>query len=95
MNKRLLLISFILISLLLVPTISALDLSDITKLDNIDTYTKLDTYGKYDIRNSILGIPFLQLDKVEEIELIENSDMCGEDCYAIKKYYLSTKGQFF
>ncbi len=63
--------------------------------DNIDQFTKDATtsaYGRYEIRNSVLGIPFLQLSKVADIELIENSDSCGIDCYAEKEITLYNDG---
>jgi len=52
--------------------------------DNVEQFKKDSTtskYGKYEIRNSVLGIPFLQLSKVAELELVNNSERCS-DCYA-------------
>jgi len=52
--------------------------------DNVGHFKKDHTtskYGKYEIRNSVLGIPFLQLSKVAELELVNNSERCS-DCYA-------------
>lgn len=67
--------------------ISALDL-----LPNVANFDK-DTgeYGKYDIRNSILGIPFLQLDKVVELELKTNTFSCSNNCEATKEIILHTE----
>ena len=65
----------------ILPSASALDLSSVplekvgVDWDNVDSFTKTkDTsiYGKYEIRNSILNIPFLQLSKVADIELKNN-----------------------
>ncbi len=54
------------------------------EFDNIKNFEKdVGSYGKYTIRNSILGIPFLQLDKIIELELKENSEFChGFKCGA-------------
>jgi hypothetical protein len=63
--------------------------------DNVDSFTKTkDTsvYGKYEIRNSILNIPFLQLSKVADIELKDNSDTCGVNCFADKEITLYNDG---
>ena len=60
----------VMIMFMAISMVSALD------FDNIATYTKLDNYGKYEIRNSILGIPFLQLDKQADITLESNTDNC-------------------
>ena len=49
-------------------------------------------YGKYDIRNSVLGIPFFQLNKIVEIELTDNTDSCGISCYAIQDFILYENG---
>ena len=63
--------------------------------DNVEQF-KIDQttsiYGKYEIRNSILGIPFLELSKVADIELLNNSDSCGEDCFAEKEITLYNNG---
>ena len=68
----------LLVGLLMMSMVSAMD------WDNIEQYTKEGEYGKYEIRNSILGIPFLQLDKVEDIELRENYCKNADNCFAIK-----------
>ncbi len=63
--------------------------------DNVDSFTQTkDTsvYGKYQIRNSVLGIPFLQLSKVADIELKENSDVCSINCFAEKEIILYNDG---
>jgi len=98
MNK---LLTFIFLSLFLISFTSALDIQSVSlekvglDWDNIDQFTKDATtsaYGRYEIRNSVLGIPFLQLSKVADIELIENSDSCGIDCYAEKEITLYNDG---
>lgn len=85
MKYPLIIVSLVLILLLVVPTASAFEISDIRKLDNIETYTKVGEFGKYEIRNSILGIEWLQLTKQADIELKENTASCGSNCYAIKE----------
>ena len=61
--------------------------------DNIEHFDKnIGLYGKYEIRNSVLGIPFLQLNKVADLELTENTNTCGEECHAIKIFNLYEKG---
>jgi len=98
MNK---LFTFLLLSLFLISFTSALDLSAVSlekigvDWDNVDSFTKtIDTsvYGKYEIRNSVLGIPFLQLSKVADIELKANSDICGMNCFAEKEITLYNDG---
>jgi len=52
--------------------------------DNVGQFKKDGTtskYGKYEIRNSVLGLKWFQLSKVADIELVNNSDYCS-DCYA-------------
>ena len=98
MNK---LFTFLLLSLFLISFASALDLSaePIEKVgvdwDNVESFTKTkDTsvYGKYEIKNSVLGIPFLSLSKVADIELKANSDICGVNCFADKEITLYNDG---
>ena len=85
----------------ILPIISSLDLSasPLEKIgydwDNVKEFKINDLtskYGKYEIRNSILGIPFLSLSKVADIELINNSDVCGESCFAEKEITLYNDG---
>jgi len=59
-----------------------------THWDNIDNYLEIGYYGKYEIRDSVLGIPFLQLAKVKDIELKNNTDVCGQNCWAEKEIIL-------
>jgi len=76
---------FLILGILLISSVSAAD------WDNKGNFIKDETtskYGKYEIRNSFLGIPFLQLSKVAELELIENTDICGVECSAIKEITL-------
>ncbi|KKN03018.1 hypothetical protein LCGC14_1111940 [marine sediment metagenome] len=82
---------FILLSLVLMFCINFI--SGAT-FDNIAQFDEdVGKYGKYTIRNSILGIPFLQLDKVVELELKENTFICdGFDCYAEKEIILYESG---
>jgi len=37
-------------------------------------------YGKIEIKNTVFGIPWLQLSKVAELELKKNTDTCGIEC---------------
>ena len=85
----------------ILPFVSSLDLSSVSlekvgvDWDNVDSFTKtIDTsiYGKYEIRNSVLGIPFLSLSKVADIELKANSDICGINCFAEKEITLYNDG---
>ena len=85
----------------ILPFVSSLDLSSVSlekvgvDWDNVDSFTKtIDTsiYGKYEIRNSVLGIPFLSLSKVADIELKANSDVCGINCFAEKEITLYNDG---
>ena len=64
------------------------------EFDNIKNFDKdVGDYGKYTIRNSVLRIPFLQLDKVIELELKENSEVCeGFECYAKKEITMYEDG---
>jgi len=85
----------------ILPSVSALDLQAVSlekvgvDWDNVESFTKtIDTsiYGKYEIRNSILSIPFLSLSKVADIELKDNSDVCGVNCFADKEITLYNDG---
>ena len=71
-----------------------LALEDIFEFDNIESFDEtIGDYGKYTIRNSVLRIPILQLDKVIELELKNNSDICeGFTCYADKEIILYEDG---
>ncbi len=59
-----------------------------THWDNIDNYLEIGYYGKYEIRDSVLGIPFLQLAKVKDIELKNNTNVCRQNCWAEKEIIL-------
>lgn len=63
--------------------------------DNVEQFTKDNStseYGKYEIRNSVLGLKWFQYGKVADIELKNNSDICGEDCFAEKEITLYEDG---
>jgi len=78
---------------LLIMGIFLLSLASAAKWDNVKNFDeKIGKYGKYEIRNSILGIPFLQLDKVMEIELKSNTDSCGINCEATQDFILYEDG---
>lgn len=54
--------------------------------DNVGQFTQDITtskYGKYEIRNSILGLSWFQYGKVADLELTNNSESCGEGCFAV------------
>ena len=73
MNKKLFVLIFCLV-LLVAPLLSAFE------FDNIKNYDE--KTQTIDLRNSILGIPFLQLSKIAEVQLITpriNSVIRGED----------------
>ncbi len=78
----------------LIVMFTSLLLVNAAEFDNIKTYEKdIGDFGKITIRNSILGIPFFQLDKVIELELKVNSDICvGFDCHAEKEIILYEDG---
>ena len=51
-------------------------------------------YGKIEIRNSILGIDFLQLDKIVELELKTNTEICNMmSCSAEKEIIMYEDGR--
>ncbi len=79
---------------LLMLFLMSISLVSSAEFDNIKTYEEeIGKYGKITIRNSILGIPFLQLDKVIELELKENSNICvGFECFAEKEIILYEDG---
>lgn len=81
-----LILCFLIVNLATISIVSAFDFDNI-KSDLIKDETT-SPYGKIEIRNSILGIPFLQLGKVAEIELLENTDYCLINCYAEGKITL-------
>ena len=67
----------VLVTIFLIGNVSA------ANFDNIKHFDKdVGKYGKYEIRNSVLGIPFLQLSKVVELELERNTESCGANCEA-------------
>lgn len=80
-------------------SISIVIAGDLSKVgvdwDNVKQFTNDETtskYGKYEIRNTMLGIPFWKLGKVMDIELKNNSDSCGVDCFAEKEITLYNDG---
>ena len=85
---------FYLFFLVLIVMLTSFSLVSAAEFDNIKRYDlEVGDYGKITIRNSVLGIPFLQLDKVIELELKENSDRCvGFGCYAEKEIVLYEDG---
>ena len=93
------LLTFLLLGILLLTLASALELQPIEKVgydwDNVEKFTKDITtskYGKYEIRNSVLGLSWFKYGKVADIELKNNSDVCGEDCFAEKEITLYEDG---
>ncbi|GAF83693.1 unnamed protein product, partial [marine sediment metagenome] len=92
----------LLLGVFILSLVSAIELRQIEPIekigsnwDNVDKFTKDITtsiYGKYEIRNSILKIPFLKLSKVVDIELKSNSDICGDNCFAEKEITLYNDG---
>jgi len=80
--------------LVLVVMLMSISLVSAWEFDNVKNFDKdVGDYGKYTIKNSILGIPFLELDKVIEIELKDNTDVCvGYECYANKEITLYEDG---
>ena len=93
--------ALLLISVFILSLASALELQrePIEKIgydwDNVEQFTRDQTtskYGRYEIRNSILKIPFLELSRVADIELLNNSDVCGENCFAEKEITLYEDG---
>lgn len=48
--------------------------------DNVDEFITEGTFGKYIIKDSVIGIP---TNTVKEIELTDNTFYCGDDCTAI------------
>ena len=85
MMKKILLT--LILGILLISSVSAMDFDNIKSFDE-----SIGKYGKYEIRNSVLGIPFLQLSKVAELELKENTEVCGANCEAIKEITLYETG---
>ena len=90
---------FLLLGLFLLSFTYALEQQPLEKVgwdwDNIEQFTRDITtskYGKYEIRNSILGLSWFQYGKVADIELKENSDVCGENCFAEKEITLYQDG---
>lgn len=77
MNKK---IMIIFVLFLFLPMAAAADWDN--KKGDLIKGPGISDYGKIEIRNSILGIPFLETDLVAEIELKENSDTCIVNCYA-------------
>lgn len=59
-------------------------------VDNLKSFEQTEEmpYGKVTITNSFLW--FIPTGKVEEIELKENTDICGIDCFAIKEITIYT-----
>ena len=82
---------FLLLAMIILTSFSLVSSAE---FDNIKRFDKdVGDYGKVTIRNSVLGIPFLQLDRVIELELKENSDFCeGFICYAEKEIVLYETG---
>lgn len=62
------------------PTVSAFEFDNVKGEVIINENTS--SYGKVEIRNTLFGIPFFELDLTAEIELLENSDYCYTNCYA-------------
>ena len=81
----------VMIILILIPQVSA----GLFEFDNIKTFdSKVNDYGIVEIRNSILGINWLQLDKVATLELKTNTEICnGNDCEAVKEIVMYEDGK--
>ena len=61
--------------------------------DNIKSFdSKVGDYGKIEIRNSVLGLKWFQLDKIAELELKENTDTCGSSCSAETEIVMYQRG---
>jgi len=61
--------------------------------DNIKSFdSKVGDYGKIEIRNSVLGLKWFQLDKIAELELKENTDTCDSSCSAETEIVMYQRG---
>ncbi len=90
--KRLMI--FLLLGIFMLSLVSALEKVGYD-WDNIEEFTineNTSIYGKYEIRNSVLGIPFLQLSNVIDIELLNNTDNCLIECTATPDFVLYNDG---
>ncbi|KKL64455.1 hypothetical protein LCGC14_2164880, partial [marine sediment metagenome] len=87
--KKLMLFMFIIV--LLVGTVSAVGSS--FEFDNVKNYDK--ETQTIEIRNSILGIPFFQLDKIAEYTLLRNTYTCLINCEAEGITTLYMNGSLF
>ena len=98
MEKKKLFLTFLL-GILLINFISAIDLIKIPdspiedkagfSFDNLKTFTNDSLkYGRVELKNSFLKI--IPLGVIEEITLIDNTDLCGNSCYATKDILINT-----
>lgn len=79
--------ALVILNLTQIPSVSAFEFDNIKNFDG-----NVGNYGKYEVRNSVFGLEWWQLDKVLEIELKENTETCDYDeCYAIKDITLYGK----
>lgn len=84
MNKKFVLIFMFFICINLVSSF---------QFDNLKSFDKnVGEYGKIEIRNSVLGFEWWQLDKIAELELKNNTDTCGSKCSAEKEIIMYQDG---
>ncbi|KKM84191.1 hypothetical protein LCGC14_1301740 [marine sediment metagenome] len=87
-------ICFALFLFLILPMVSSFEFDNI----KADLITNKDTseYGKIEIRNSVLGFEWWQLDKVMSLELKENTYICSETgCLANTEIIMYEDGKLF
>ena len=87
----LIIFTFLMVNLIGISLISAWNFDNVKGDLIIDETTS--RYGKIEIRNSLwVGFPLIELGVVSEIELLENSNICGSECYAEGKSTLYEPG---
>jgi len=89
-HKLLFLFAILTITIFLAPMVSSWEWDNAKGDLIIDESTS--KYGKIEIRNTFLGIPFFELDRVAELELLENSELCIINCEALKEITLDKDG---
>ena len=79
----------LIMGLFLISFVSAFEFDNIKSFDD-----KVGNFGIVEIRNSVLGLEWFQLDRISTIKLLENTEQCNsEGCEAVKEIIMYENGK--
>lgn len=84
----LIIFSVLMINLIGISLVSAFEFDNVKNYDD-----KIGSYGRIEIRNSMLGFEWWQLNKITTLQLKTNTELCYEGCEATKEIVMYEDGK--